>query len=278
MIVYDHISLNLSLKKREEVPFPYLDYGFLYGYGLFESIRINKGQPLLLDSHLARIERGSVVLDINYTYSVTQMEVAIRELISACKVDTAILNIYLTPGDRAQDPAEMVEGDSFLMMVIRPLPSYDPEKRCVLDFRQEAFLRTPLDRFKTLSWMKNVLEKKMSGNKDDVLMYNKDGEVLECSRANVFFVKGDIIVTPKSRCILPGITRQLLLERQSDFGMTVLDEPIFKEYLETYDEIFLTNALKGIILVESVHGFPNLSSGPVSEEIKKKYGEILSLK
>ncbi len=278
MTNYNFVSMNLSLKKSESIPFPYLDYGFLYGYGLFESIRIHNKKPLLLSEHLARMQRGAVTLDVKYTYSSAQMEAAIQALIDACGVDSAVLNIYLTPGDRSQDPAEMTEGDIFLMMVMRPFPDYDFEKRYSLDFRQEAFQRTPLDRLKTLSWMKNVLENKMSGDKDDVLLYTQDGQVLESTRANVFFVKGDVVVTPKSPCVLAGITRQFLLERQSDFSLTVLEEPVFKEYLEMYDEVFLTNALKGIVLVESIEGVPGLSSGVVSEKIKEKYSDILSIK
>lgn len=277
MRVYPYISVNLDITERETLGFPFLDYGFLYGYGLFESIRVFKGQPLLLDEHLARLQRGSIILDIPFDFTNSEVVSSIQQLIKKNDIEDAILNIYLTPGDRSQDPAKVEIELPFLLMVCRPWPDYDSEKRHVLECRQESFQRTPLDRFKTLSWMKNVLEKRLSSHVDDVLLYSQNEMILETTRANVFFVKGDVIVTPKSPSILTGITRQYLIDRQDELGIDVLVDPIFVDYLETYDEIFLTNALKGVILVEGVEGYPNLRSGPVSEKVRAVYRKSLGI-
>jgi branched-subunit amino acid aminotransferase/4-amino-4-deoxychorismate lyase len=277
MNVFPYIASNLEIKKRADLSFPYLDYGFLYGYGLFESIRIHNGVPLLLNEHLARLQRGSIILDIPFDFSQSKVEQTMYDLIKKNEVTHCIFNIYLTPGDRSQDPALLSIDNPFLLMVCRPWPEYNHDQRHVLECRKESFQRTPLDRFKTLSWMKNVLERRLSPDVDDVLLFSQSDLVLETTRANVFFVKDDIVVTPKSSSILMGITKQFLLENQKEFDSCILEEPVFTDYLETYDEIFLTNTLKGVFLVDSVRGHKNLKSGPVSEKIQKQYRTLLQL-
>lgn len=64
--VFDYVSENLEIKHRDDLKFPYLDHGFLYGYGLFESIKIQNGYPILMNDHLSRLGRGSIILDIPY--------------------------------------------------------------------------------------------------------------------------------------------------------------------------------------------------------------------
>lgn len=278
-IVYPYVSVNLELTKRDELGFPFLDYGFLYGYGLFESIRVAKGIPVLLDDHVSRMKRGSIILDIPFEHDVAVIEQSVLALIKKNDVQDAHLNFYLTPGDRSQDPAEKIETNSpLLLMVLRPWPDYDYDARVHLSVRQVSFQRTPIDRLKTLSWMKNVLERKFSSHTDDVLMYDENGCVLESSRANVFFVKDDVVITPKSNVILQGITRQYLLNNQDEFGYKIRLESVYLEALDTFDEIFLTNSLKGVILVDKVENFDNLQSKSVSKSIQNQYLNSLSLR
>ena len=66
--VYNNIATNLEIKDKKDLEFPFLDYGYLYGYGLFESIRVINGQPLLIDEHIQRLKRGSIILDIPFKW------------------------------------------------------------------------------------------------------------------------------------------------------------------------------------------------------------------
>ena len=67
---------------------------------------------------------------------------AIELLIEANGVKESILNIYLTPGDRSPDPAELIDSVPFLLMVTRPWPNYDINFRSVLDLREESFKKS----------------------------------------------------------------------------------------------------------------------------------------
>lgn len=274
---FPYVSVNMEMTHRDAMGFPFLDYGFLYGYGLFESVRVYKKNPLILREHITRLRRGSIILDIPFPYEQEDIIKAAEDLIEKNGAQDAILNIYLTPGDRSPDPAQLTLNDPFLLMILRPWPNYDKDTRVSLAVRQISFLRTPLDRFKTLSWMKNVLEKKLTQDADDVLLYDKEKRVLETSRANVFFVKGKQLITPKESSVLTGITRQYLLNHQDELGYEVVLREVYMSELHSFDEIFLTNALKGIIKVQSLEDYPSLSSKAVTEQVQARYLDLIGI-
>ena len=270
--IYDYVAKNLTLQKKEDLIFPYLDYGFLYGYGLFESIRVINGKPILLQDHINRIKKCSIELEIPFFYSDSEIINSVEELILKNAVTTGVLNFYLTPGDRGIDPAKVADNNPFFLILLRQYPGYSAEDRLSLDIRHHAFQRTPLDRYKTLSWMKNVLENKLSEH-DDILLYDDSDRLLETTRSNMFFIQGNKLITPKSTVILPGITRGHLLKIAKDFGFEVEEREVYVDELIDFEEIFLTNSLRSIILVDSVKSFANLSSKSNAEKIQKLYLE-----
>ena len=273
--VYNFVACNGQIKEKDELAFPFLDYGFLYGYGLFESIKVENSKPLLLSQHYKRIRRGAIILEIPFEYEEDSVRTIVTELIDKNKVVDGILNFYLTPGDRAEDPAEMVIKDPFFLIINRKWPNYSQHYAATLELRQESFQKTPLDRFKTLSWVKNILETRFNTKSDDVLLYNRENYVLETSRANVFFIKGDMLFTPKSSVILPGVTRQFIIDNQDEFGMNVLETSISADHLEEFDEIFLTNALRGIFCVSELERYPQLSSKLKTKQLQETFQKLI---
>lgn len=275
--VYTYISHNLKLKKQEDLSFPYSDLGFLYGYGLFESICVQNGRAVMLREHLTRIRRSGIMLEINNQWGQDQISQAVVDLIEKNKVQKAVLNIYLSAGERSGLLVKEKKPQPMLLMVLRP---YDEEKLnhdVNLDLRQESFQRGPLDGLKTMAWMKNWLELRFCEEDcDDVLLYDSDGRILETALANVFFIKGNRLFTPKHNTILSGVTRQVILNHQDHFNCEVIMEIIEKETLALFDEVFLCNAIRGIINVSSLKTFPSLKSGPKTQEIKKLYATLLN--
>ena len=223
------------------------------------------------------MRRGSIILDIPFPYEQEEILEAAQTLIDENKAENAILNIYLTPGDRSPDPSQLIASDPFFLMILRPWPEYDIETKLELAVRQVSFQRTPLDRFKTLSWMKNVLEKKLTYEGDDVLLYDKDKKVLETSRTNVFFIQGKQLITPKDSSVLTGITRQFLLNNQDALGFEVVLKEVYMSDLHTFDEMFLTNSLRGIIKVGSLEDYPSLYSKELTDVIQERYLQMLGI-
>ena len=275
--IFTHVATNLEIKEKNQLDFPFLDYGYLYGYGLFESIKVVNGKAILIDAHIQRIKRGAIILDIPFLWTPEDVKSKANELIEKNNITRGILNFYLTPGNRSHDPAITQINDPFFLMLNREWPNYPDDFSATLELRQESFQKTQLDRLKTLSWMKNVLENRLNKDTDDVLLYNERHEILETTRANVYFVKGNTIHTPKSPVILPGIIRQFLINNQQEMGFEVIERTITSDELADFDEIFLSNALRGVFSVKKILRFDGLSSGPVASQIKKRFNEILEI-
>ena len=275
--IFNHVVTNLEIKEKKQLDFPFLDYGYLYGYGLFESIKVINGKPILIESHIQRIKKGAIILDIPFLWGADAVKNKAFELIEKNNISKGILNFYLTPGNRSHDPAITQIKDPFFLMINREWPNYPDDFSATLELRQESFQKTQLDRLKTLSWMKNVLENRLNKDTDDVLLYNERHEILETTRANVYFIKGNEIHTPKSPVILPGIIRQFLLNNQTKLGYKIIERTITSDELADFDEIFLSNALRGVFFVNKILRFDGLGSGTVAKQIKKRFNEILGI-
>ena len=143
--------------------------------------------------------------------------------------------------------------------------------------RQESFQRIQIDQFKMLSYLKNILEKSLCDPYDDVLLYSENDAILETPTANVFFTRGNILFTPKSSFILPGVTRRYIIEKATEFGFGISEQPISLDDLDEFDEIFLTNSLKGIVRVDFLEKYPLLKSGKLTKRLQKLYNNSLSL-
>tara|TARA_B100001989_G_C24482509_1_gene435224 strand:- start:269 stop:1099 length:831 start_codon:yes stop_codon:yes gene_type:complete len=273
--IFNFISANLDIKNKDDLFFPFSDYGFLYGYGLFETIKIQSGVPVLIDSHIARLREASIVLDIPFLYETSDIVHNIEQLVDLNKCKDAVLNIYLTPGDRGGDPAIHKIKNPFLLMVLRGWPDYDSSQRLVIDVREQSFQRTLLDRYKTLAWMKNCLEHRLSEGCDDVLLYDQEQVVLEASRSNVFFIKDDRLIMPSSKVILEGVTSQFVADNAAEFGFKLEKRRVFLDELPLFDDVFFTNALRGVAFVEKLGEF-NLSSGEKAFSLQQKFIAKLS--
>lgn len=266
--MFDYISENLKTKHKSELAFPFDDQGFLYGYGLFETIRIENFSPVFLQDHITRLSQSALTLDIPLSYSFSEMESHISDLIFKNNAQQAILNIYLTGGDKTKE-----ESFSFFI-ILRTWSEKKYNKPLKIDFRQESFQKTALDGYKTMSWIKNVLEMRLSIGFDDVLLFCAEKKVLECTRANAFFVKKNILFTPKSTKILNGVLRNYIIKMANLWGIKVVESDIFVDELVNYEEIFLTNSLRGVILVEKCNGLNHLYSKEVSKKMQKNIIDV----
>lgn len=276
--IYPFISVNLATKKKEELAFPFLDYGYLYGYGLFETIHVYQGQPLLLEAHLQRMEKAATILEIPFLHSIADVVTHTCAIIKENQVEEAILNLYLTPGNRDADPAKSTIEHPFFLQVLRVWPGYTNKDALRLDLRQESFKKTPLDQFKTLSWVKHTLENRLSKGFDDVLLYDDQFMLSETTRSNIFFVKKNHLVTPQSKVILKGVVRDFILENAVEFGYSCEERAVYLDEILGFDEVFVTNSLRGVANVTSLGEFDSISSGEAVWDLQQKYKDKVSNK
>lgn len=222
--------------------------GFLYGYGVFESILIKESRPCLLDEHIARLCRSAAYINLSLSVAVDVdiLKKHIKILIEKNNVSHARLNIYYTAGKRGVGNTPFEFESPELLAICRP---YNPSMKLTplkLGLLYSKYDRTSLDAHKTLNYMKPILDRQERPDCDDVIIIDKRDAILEASTANVFLVKGKTLITPEDGVIVPGVMRDHICDIAPSLGLAVEKRRVIVEELESCDEIFLTNSLCGV--------------------------------
>lgn len=257
---------------RDEARVSIEDPGFLYGEGVFETIRIHRGAPFRFDAHMARLRGGLRVLGIAPPAALEKVDYAARELLWRSSLAEGLLRITVTPGPAWKKPMGTVA------MSVRALTDVPSEIRLHV---AESVRRVPgqMAQCKTTSRAAEAI----AGNEArrarafDAILLNPKGNVVETTARNVFSVSHGILRTPPaSEGALEGITRAVVLELAKGLGLRVDVEPIPLAVLREAEEVFLTGSGVGIL---GVHRVADLRfspvPGPIAARIAEAYGQAL---
>ena len=259
------IFLNGSFLPAEEASISVHDRGFLYGDGVFETIRVHNGHPFCWHRHWKRLYDGAGFLGIPIPFSETELLNLANELINRNRLSDATLRITLTrgPGPRGYSPSGA--STPTLLISLAALPAEPKETGWRLITSQYRVNKDdPLLRYKTCNRLLNVLAKHEAEveGADDALLLNQEGEVTETTSANLFWIQGEAIGTPALGAgMLPGVTRDLVLDLAAKQGVTVREEPVTLEQIKQADAVFLTVSSKELPEVARIdkHTFPGSS-------------------
>jgi branched-subunit amino acid aminotransferase/4-amino-4-deoxychorismate lyase len=246
------------------------DRTFEHGIGLFETLRTWNGHPTLLKRHLERLRNSARELGLPLDSAQLPDAEAVAKLIGASsdilpsKLD-ARLRITLSGGLPTDPPS-----GSVVWMSASPLPARMSQAGMIIRQAIEVPADDPLARHKTLNyWRKRIAyDRALEGEADEVLCVTHDRLVCESSRANIFFVRQSRLSTPHAEgTLLPGVMRQVVLERARSMGMDVTEEAFPIEHIATADEAFLTNSMRGIIPIARLMDARFPAPGPVTREL-----------
>jgi branched-chain amino acid aminotransferase len=246
------------------------DRTFEHGLGLFETFRTWNGHPALLDRHLDRLQSSAHELGLPLEAGQLPNFRAIAALIEASRDimppgEDARLRITLS-GGRATSPPS----GSVAWLSVGPLPPPIREAGAIITQSIEVPSDDPLARHKTLNyWQKRIAHARaLEAGADEILCVTHDRFICEASRSNFFLVRGGRVETPaKGGSLLPGVMRQVVLERARSLGMEVAEEALTIERLNTADEAFLTNSVRGILPVGRLMNVVLPAPGPVTIQL-----------
>lgn len=270
------VFLNGRFLPESQAVVPISDRGFLYGDGLFETLRVYRGRPFRSADHWRRLERGAQFLKIRLPWSAAELESFARSLIERNKMPDAVLRITLSRGSGAGGYSTSGADNPSLAITLRPLPQAVPLLRL-----KTASLRVgaadPLATWKTTNKLLNILaraEAEASGA-DEALLLNSDGRVAEASASNVFWLEsGTVATVPISEGALDGITRALVLELCVRRNIPFLEKRIERGELLKVEGVFLTNSVMGIIPVAELDG-EALRMSPFVTDLQVAYEELV---
>lgn len=228
--------------------------GHVYGDGVFESIRIMNGIPINLDNHIKRMLEGAkaIKLRIPVYFSTSFFEERIHEL---CKLSS------ISEGGRCRISLDRVSGgaykpdsnDAVFFIEVYPYESNNFElnaKGLEIDqFTDIKKQKNCLSTYKTKSGLIYVMAavNAVEKNLDDVLIVNDKGSILESSSCNLFVVSNGVLYTPGiDEGCLAGTMRMQIINLAVANGVKVYECTILPQNLLAADELFFTNAIRGI--------------------------------
>ncbi|MGH7978045.1 MAG: aminotransferase class IV [Limisphaerales bacterium] len=273
------IFLNGEFVPRERAVISVFDRGFLYGDGLFETIRIFNGKPFRWREHIERLEAGAAFLGIKPPCSRRRLLAFADRLIAENAMLDSVLRIALSRGVGPSGYSPRAARTPTLVMFLRPAPKFDRRHQWKL-ITASIHIRgaDPLSRFKTANKLTQVLARAEADEvgADEALLLNADGFVAEGAGSNVFWVKRRAVYTPPVTAgTLPGVTRAVVFEICRRLKIAIAEENIRIEDLRQADEIFLSLASWGIVQAVALDG-RRLRSERMTGRIQRAYGNLLS--
>jgi aminodeoxychorismate lyase len=271
--------LNGQFVPEAQAVIPVNDRGFMYGDGLFETVRVVNGRPFRLAQHLERMTRGADFLKIKPPFAPKELQEFAEQLIEQNQLPEAILRITLTRGPGARGYTPNAEGRPTVVMTLHAAPaSENPAHWSLITSSFRVPAADPLSSFKTLNKLTHVMARAeaVARDADEALLINTNGEVAETASGNLFWVYNDkICTTPTGRGVLPGITRAVVLEICQALGLLTNKRVIKPEALRNSEGIFVTQSALGIVPVAAFDGEP-ISPSPLVDQIFSAYRELLT--
>ncbi len=280
----EKIFLNGSFVNLAQAKISVFDRGFLYGDGLFETMRSYWGEVFRLEDHLDRLFRSAKEIEISFSYTRKELKNIIKRILKINNLSEAYIRLTLSRGVSETGLISKSKSSATLVIVARKFKPLSPVeyrrgwRATVVGSRQNQ--ASPVSRLKSLNFLNNILARKEAKAKgvDEGILLNTIGDVTEASTSNIFLVKKGIVITPpEGSGLLPGITRRVVLELVTSLGLKVYKRRISLDELMGAEEAFLTNSLIEIMpLVEiDCRRIGKGKPGSLTQRIHKAYKTLV---
>ena len=275
------IYLNDRIVPEEQARISVFDRGFLYGDGVFETVRVYDGRPVWLGRHLARLAHSCRQINLATPSPEKHWQAVFQKIIDKNRLDHAVIRLTISRGRGSSDTCP----EPTVVLFPRPLPQVTPSQRrngvpvTITTIRRPSPLSYPTQA-KTLNYLNNLLAKQEAVERGafEGLLLTTEGHLAECSMSNVFFMKNRRLHTPSLACgVLPGITRAVMLEAAPALGLQIEEGCYLPEFLYEADECFLTSSGIGILPIETIDGrrFQKPASRSWVETLQTRYDHLL---
>jgi branched-chain amino acid aminotransferase len=247
------VYVNGKIAPADQAVVPVYDHGFVYGEGVYETLRTYNRVPFLYDRHMRRLRQSAerLMLDVPFD-DATMLEWIDQTVVGAGQLDEAYVRILLTRGvgDLNYDPKSTPTPT--VVIIVKPFEA--PAARVFNDgirislvdmLRNHPKSVNPIIKSNNLLNNALAMQAAYRAGAEEGLMCNYRGELTECSQANFFMVRGGAALTPKSAAgLLEGVTRAFIFELGRELGIDVREEALVSTDLESADEMFITSTTR----------------------------------
>jgi len=245
--MYYYINNKFINSKDAQIPFS--DAGFLYGDGLFETMRFDGRKIFSPKKHLSRLQRGLKLIHLKINKDKQELLDILNEVINRNNIDSGIIRMMITRGisDKEIDKYNTPN----LYISIKPfyqIPTHSV-KVIYLDETKYPIIRfTPA--IKSMNYIGNMLAKNDADKKGafEPIFYNKNKLITECAIRNIFYIKNNILLTPSLDLgILSGVMRDTIIDIARNLNMEINETSIKLSDVSTMDEAFITSTGIGLL-------------------------------
>ncbi|MBI4265055.1 MAG: aminotransferase class IV [Acidobacteria bacterium] len=277
------INVNGRITGEREAVVPVLDHGFLYGEGIYETMRTYNGRVFLYDRHVRRLRNSARLIALDLPFTEDDLAAQVRDTVAAAALGRAeaYIRVLVTRGvgDLTYDPRATPRPS----VVIIVKPQVDPEPSAyergvrvvIVDVvRNHPETVNPMIKSNNLLNSALAMQEAIRRGGFEGLMRNYRRELSECTTSNIFIVRGGVALTPPlSSGLLPGITREFLIEIGRDVGIDVREEVLRDEDLFAADEAFLTSTTREAVPIVAVddRAIGSGRPGPVTRRLLEEY-------
>ena len=281
------VYVNGRIMPAQEAVVPVYDHGFVYGEGVYETLRTYNKVPFLFDRHAGRLRQSARHIDLDVPFTDSTLSGWIDDTVTAAaeadRVESSewYIRILLTRG--VGELSYDIKATPTPSLVIIVKPNEEPPERMAREgirislvdiLRNHPGSVNPM--IKSNNLLNNALAMQAAYRRgaEEALMRNFRGELSECSQSNFFMVRDGVALTPKSAAgLLEGITRAFLFDVGQDAGVTVRDEVLYPADLDTADEAFITSTTRELSPVTRIDDrvIGNGKPGPITMKLWEGY-------
>jgi branched-chain amino acid aminotransferase len=278
------INVNGRVFDQEHAVISVFDHGFLYGEGVYETLRTYNGQPFLFDRHMRRLRKSADMMALGVPLTNEQIEARFRETMAAAALPgEAYIRILVTRGigELTYDPAACPTPS--IVVIVKPHvnPPAEVFERgvrvsLVPVVRNHPSSVSPLIKANSLLNNALAMQEALRRGGFEGVMRNYRGELAECTQSNLFVVRNGVAMTPPIDAgLLPGITREFVFEIGAEHGIPVREAVLRDEDLLGADESFLTSTTRELVPIVKVDDrtIGSGAPGPVTTSLLQRFRE-----
>jgi branched-chain amino acid aminotransferase len=278
----EKVFLNDKLIDIDKACISVTDSGFLYGAGLFETMRSYNGIVFALTDHLDRLFVSARSLSINNPYTKQYITDAIYKLLQANELSEARLRLTLTNGPMAEPDEQRKPTLLITATKLQPYPGeyYKNGVTVVLcRFRQNT--AELICGYKTTSYFSRMIGLQEAHQKKaaEALWFTVDNRLAEGCISNVFLVKDSVLFTPLiSTPVLPGVARQTVCQIALKNSIELVEKDLYINDLLGADEVFLTNVIMQVLPITKIekHTVGDGKVGPMVKKLQSCFAEVIN--
>lgn len=255
------VCVNGKITDAASASIPAFDHGFLYGEGVYETLRTYHRAPFLFERHMRRLRQSAGLMALPVPYADSELLDLVRQTMAAhAGLDEAYIRILLTRGvgELTYHPAACPRPT--LVIIVKPFPTppagtfTDGIRVSLVSVRRNhPQALNPMIKSNNLLNNALAMQEALGRGADEALMLNQDGEIAECSQSNFFVVRGNEVATPPlSAGLLPGITREFVLQLAADLGYQTKEATVTPADLSAVSEAFITGTTREVTPVVAV--------------------------